>query len=73
MNASSITAELQQELQQLEQYVVYDTIVRQLGGEISRQFELMFEMLTSICSVSATMLYIWDFGAQRLIFNNAIN
>ncbi|KAG0699017.1 hypothetical protein DFH29DRAFT_1002325 [Suillus ampliporus] len=43
MNSSSIAAELQQ----LQQYETYVTIVRELG-------------------VSATTLYIWDFGAHTL-------
>jgi hypothetical protein len=61
MDASSII----EQLQQLQQYEIYEPIVRRLGGEILNFNLDDVSILTSGYPVAAVALYIWDFGAQR--------
>jgi hypothetical protein len=60
MDTSSIAAELQE----LQQYEIYEPIVRRLGGEVSNFRRDGVSIFTSPCLVAAAALFIWDFSEQ---------
>jgi hypothetical protein len=60
MDTSSIAAELQE----LQQYEIYEPIVRHLGGEVPNFRRDGVSICTSPYLVSAAALFIWDFSER---------